>query len=59
MSQGCKDSVNELKPTREDKKLMNWNVEQAKDNKRTKIGQPKWVITTLPVQEGTCRIMKS
>ena len=34
--QGCKDSVNELKPTREDKKLMNWNLGQAKDKKEPK-----------------------
>ena len=57
MSQGCKDSVNELKPTREDKKLMNSNLEQAKykNTKKggTPKGQPKWVITTLPVQDGS------
>ena len=36
MSQGCKDSVNEFKRTREDKQLMNSNLEQAKDKKEPK-----------------------
>ena len=50
MSQGCKDSVNELKPTREDKKPMNSNLEQVKDKKKNpkraaKVGNHNFTCT--------------